>query len=91
MLQACNGLALWAGAGFRPGVAISSHRRGCAAFEGTDAGGAKRFGRHEPYAALAAITSFLDALALYVLKKSLLYWPVDLPEAEVVLVDGGGH
>ena len=49
----------------------------------------KRFGRHEPYAALAAITNFLDALALDVLKKCLLYLSVDLPEAEVVLVDGG--
>ena len=27
----------WARAGFRPGVAISTHRRGCAAFERTDA------------------------------------------------------
>jgi hypothetical protein len=41
--------------------------------------------------ALAAITSFLDALALYVLKKCLLYLSADLPEAEVVLVDCGGH
>jgi hypothetical protein len=61
----------------------------CAKFERGDAGGAKRFGRHEPYAALAAIAGFLDALVLDVLKKCLLYLSVDLPEAEVVLVDGG--
>jgi hypothetical protein len=48
-------------------------------------------GGMKPYTALAAITSFLDALALYVLKKCLLYRSVDVPEAEVVLVDGGGR
>ena len=77
-----------AGAGFRPGMAIPAHRPGCSAFERRGAGGAKRFGRHEPHAGLAAIAGFLDALALDVLKKCLLYLSVDLPEAEVVLVDG---
>jgi hypothetical protein len=56
--------------GLRSGVAISTHRRGCAKFERGDAGGAKRFGRHERHGALAAITSFLDALALDVLKNA---------------------
>jgi hypothetical protein len=69
-------------------VAISTYRRGCAKFERSDARGAKRFGRHEPDGALAAIASFLDALALDVFKKRLLYLSVNLPEAEVVLVDG---
>jgi|HubBroStandDraft_6_1064221.scaffolds.fasta_scaffold218792_3 hypothetical protein len=42
-------------------------------------------GGMKPYTALAAITSFLDALALYVLKKCLLYRSVDVPEAVIPL------
>ena len=53
------------------------------------AGGAQRFGRHEPDGALAATTGFLDALALDMLKEGLLFRSVDLPKAEIIFVNGG--
>ena len=66
------------------------HRGRRATFERGEAGGAQRFGRHEPNAALAANTGLLDAVALDILKEGLLFRSVDIPKAEIV-VEGGGH
>jgi hypothetical protein len=38
---------------------------------------------------LAALAAYVDALALDVLKEGALLWSIDVPEAEIVLVDGG--
>ena len=75
--------------GFRPGVAIFSHRRGCAALERGGARSADSFGRHEPDQPVAALADCVDALALHVLKEGVLLRAIDLPEAEIVLVLDG--
>jgi hypothetical protein len=38
---------------------------------------------------LAALAVCVDALTLDVLKECELVWPIDVPEAEIVLVYGG--
>src|ERR1700722_11307731 len=75
--------------GFRPGVAILTHRPGCAAFERRGARSAHGFGRHEPDQPVAALADSADALALHVFKKGVLLRASDLPEPEVVLVTCG--
>jgi hypothetical protein len=60
-----------------------------AAFKRGDAGGAQRFGRQEPHAALTAIAGFLDALALDGVEEGLLFLSVDVPKAKIVVVDSG--
>jgi hypothetical protein len=75
--------------GFRPGVAIFTHRRGCAAFERGGARSADSLGRHKPDQPVAALTECADALALNVLEEGMLLGAIDNPEAEVVLVVGG--
>ena len=73
----------------RTTVTIIVHRSGCAAFERGGARSAHSFSRHEPDRLVAASADCSDAFALDVLKKGVLFGAIDLPEAEVVLVDGG--
>src|SRR5262249_47195981 len=70
-------------------LVIFAHRERRAAFDGADAGGTQGFGRNEPDQALAALAVYVHALALDVLKEGPLLWSIDVPEAEIVLVDGG--
>jgi hypothetical protein len=63
------------------------HRSRRAAFEGAHAGGAEGFRRNEADGAFATLASYEDALALDMLKERPLLWFVDVPEAEIVLVD----
>jgi hypothetical protein len=74
---------------FQAILTMRFHRSRCAAFEGADATSAQGFRRNEPNQLFAAFASCADALPLDVLKEGALLWPVDLPEAEIVLVDGG--
>lgn len=60
-----------------------------AAFERGDAGGTDDLGRHEPHPAFTAPASHVDALALDVFKECAFLWPIDVPEAEIVVVDDG--
>jgi len=53
------------------------------------AGGTEGFGRDEPDGASAALAVYVDALALDVLKEGALLRSIDLPETEIVLIDGG--
>jgi hypothetical protein len=73
--------------GVLPSVFLQRGRR--AAFKRGDAGGAHRFGRQEPHAALTAVAGFLDALALDGVEEGLLFLSVDVPKAKIVVVDGG--
>jgi hypothetical protein len=73
----------------RLGLIIFVDRGWRAAFEGGDAGGTEDFGRHEPRPAFTAPASRIDALALDVLKECAFLWPIDVPEAEIVVVDDG--
>lgn len=66
------------------------HRNWCAAFDSRGTTCAERFGRHEPNDPVAALASCLEALSPNVLKEGALIGPVDVPEAEIVLI-GGGH
>jgi len=67
-------------------VAIFAHRGRCATFERSDARSADGFGRNELDEVFAMLASYNYALALDMLKKGPLLWPVDVPEAEIILV-----
>lgn len=47
------------------------------------------FGRNEPDEASAALAGDGDAFALDVLEEGALLRSIDVPEAEIILVDGG--
>jgi hypothetical protein len=70
-------------------VASFVHRSRCAAFERGDARGADSFGRHKPDQPLAALTDCAVAFALDMRKERMLLGAIELPETEIVLVDGG--
>jgi hypothetical protein len=59
------------------------------AFERGYAWGAESFGRHEPNGTFATLAGRGDTLALNVLKEGALLWPVNVPEAEIIVTDGG--
>jgi hypothetical protein len=67
-------------------VAIFAHRGRSATLERGDTRSADGFGRNELHEMFAARTSYNDALALHILKKDPLFWPVDVPKAEIILV-----
>jgi hypothetical protein len=67
-------------------VAIFAHRGRRATFERGDARSAYGFGRNELDEFFATLASCKYALALDILKEGALLWPVDVPEAEIVLV-----
>ena len=50
---------------------------------------AEGFARYEPSKTFATLAGRGDALAPDVLKEGALLGAIDLPEAEIVLVDGG--
>jgi hypothetical protein len=56
-------------------------------FEGADACGAKGFGWNEADGTFATLAVYVDALTLDVFEERPLLWPVDVPEAEIILVD----
>jgi hypothetical protein len=61
----------------------------CAALERGDARGADSFGRHEPNQPLAALADCAGAFALDMCKEGVLLGAIELPETEIVLVNGG--
>jgi hypothetical protein len=67
-------------------VAIFTHRGRGATLERGDTRSADVFGRNELDEVFATLASFNYALALDMPKKGLLLWPVDVPEAEIILV-----
>jgi acetamidase/formamidase len=67
-------------------LAIFTHRGRGATLERGDARSADGFGRDELDEVFATLASYNYALALDILKESALLWPVDVPEAEVMLV-----
>ena len=67
-------------------VAIFAHRGRRATFERGDARSADGFGRNESNEVFATFASYKHASALDVLKQGPLLWPVDIPEAEIILV-----
>jgi hypothetical protein len=69
-------------------LVIFAHGERSAVFDSADTGGTEGFGWNEPDQALAALAVYGDALTLDVLKESALLWSIDVPEAEIVLVDG---
>ena len=71
----------------RLGLIIIVNRGRRAAFEGGDATGAQGFARHEPDGTVAALAVHKGALALDMLKERAFSWAVDVPEAEIILVD----
>ena len=68
-------------------VAIFAHRGRGATLERGDTRSADGFGRHELDEVSATLAGYNYALALDILKESALLWPVDVPEAEIILVD----
>lgn len=71
----------------RLGLIIVVDRGWRAAFEGGDAGGAQGFERHEPDGAFAAFAIHQGASALHMLEECALSWAVEVPEAEIMLVN----
>ena len=71
----------------RLGLIIIANRGRRAAFEGGDATGAQGFARHEPDGTVAALAVHKGALALDMIKERAFSWAVDVPEAEIILVD----
>jgi hypothetical protein len=67
-------------------VAIFAHRGRRATFECGDARSADGFSRNEPDAAVTAPASYQNAFAPDMLKEGPFLWPVDVPEAEIILV-----
>jgi hypothetical protein len=67
-------------------VAIFAHRCRSATFERGDARSADGFGRNKLDEVFATLASYQYALALDILKEGALLWPVDVPEAEIILV-----
>ena len=67
-------------------AAIFAHRGRGATLERGDARSADGFGRNEPDEVSATLASYNYALALDILKEGPLLWPVDVPEAEIILV-----
>jgi hypothetical protein len=67
-------------------VAIFAHRGRRATFECGDARSADGFRRNELDEVFATLTSYKYALALDIMKEGALLWPVDVPEAEIILV-----
>jgi hypothetical protein len=67
-------------------VVIFAHRSRRATFERGDARSADGFGRNEPDEVFATLASFNYALAPDMLKEGAFLWPVDVPEAEIILV-----
>jgi hypothetical protein len=67
-------------------VAIFAHRGRSATFERGDARSADGFGRNKLDEVFATLASYQYALALDILKEGALLWPVDVPEAEIILV-----
>jgi hypothetical protein len=68
---------------------IFANRGWSAVFKRASTRGADGFVQHEPDRAFTPLTDCLDASALNVLKECLFLWSVDVPEAEIVLIDGG--
>jgi hypothetical protein len=71
----------------RLGLIIAIDRGWRAAFERGDATGAQGFAGHETDGTFAALAVRRDALALDVLDECTFLWAVDVPEAEIILVD----
>ena len=67
-------------------VGISTHRGRGATLKRGDTRSADGFGRNELDEMFATLASYNYALALDILKKGPLLWPVDVPKAEIVLV-----
>ena len=68
---------------------VLAHRGRGPALQRSYAGGAECLGRNEPHLAIATSAGFLQALAPDILEECLLFLTIDVPEAEIVFIDGG--
>jgi hypothetical protein len=68
---------------------IFVHRQWGSALQRGYAWGAERLGRHEPNRTFATPACRGDTLALDVVKEGALLWPVNVPEAEIIVTDRG--